>query len=578
MKHAPLPPLSMHRLIKTELRIVEPMQMEASFQYRLMFKDQAKDLVYPDRYEVDCYFIFPPQMRISQATYPIESFYRDLKSFINFRIPKLSYKEIVGGAENLERSPLRKIIDELESSSPIAEKQRFLQQEARIFACSFYTFTQRKVKRLQKQIDKTRRFGIGEVEELEAAQQRIGIIFEESFNKIHHIFREWQKILKLPEAQHPAIEEILKPIDEYISHNIHDFILNVDRSLYDIRLPESGGVPWRHLLKKGLRGLRIYSLQQGYQWIDDASSELDLERYYYHRGSLKRQVWSALYLDTRTKPLFKFQRQVGAMVAAGVAGVWAILADITIRANSGMYGFSSVPSLGFSTFLIISAFTLAYILKDRIKEYGKGYFEGGAMGRLLPDSSSKIIYQANSRRKSLHIGNHEEKVSFPGPKGLPEDLRRLLEDLGHERWEQETHGVICYKKRIDLRSKKIQRLRHKIRAIYTFFRLNVANFLAPLDSPYEELLIPTRGLETSSRLFPKVYHIDLIMKISARVGKEKQVGSFFQYWRLVINKNGIKRIDEVKLPETAAVGAEAEVEEEPLSHMESFDEVSWAHG
>ncbi len=568
-----LPPLSMHRLVKTELRIVEPMQMEASFQYRLMVKDPSKDVIYPDRYEVDCYFVFPPQMRISQSTYPIESFYRDLKSFINFRIPKLSYKEIIGSVENLERSPLRKIIDELESSSPMAEKQRFLEQEARIFACSFYTFTQRKVKRLQKQIEKIKRYRIGDVEVLEAAQVKLAEIFKESYDKIHHIFREWQKILQLPAAQEAQIAEILKPIDEYVTINIHDFILNIDRSLYDIRLPETGSVHWRHYLRKALRGLRIYCCRQGYRWIDDGSSELELERYYYHRGTLKRQVWSALYLDTRTKPLFKIQRQAGAMIAAGVAGVWAVMADLTIRWNTGFFSNGSMPSLGFSTFLIVSAATLAYILKDRIKEYGKGYFKGGLFGR-LPDNSSKIIYQSNSRRKSLHIGYHEEKVSFLDPKALPDDLHGVLKDLAHERWDQEPHAVICYRKRIDLRGKKIKRLRHKIRAIYTFFRLNVANFLAPLDSPYEELLIPTRNLETSSRLFPKVYHIDLIMKITARM--DEQNGSFFQYYRLVINKSGIKRIDEVSLPEAERPQAEIDGEEEPLSSVESLDEINWA--
>lgn len=566
-------PMSINRLVKTELRIVEPMQMEASFQYRLMLKHPGQAVVYPDRYQIESYFIFPPQMRISPATYPIDSFYRDLKSFINFRIPKLSYKEIVGSVENFERSPLRKILDELESESAWAEKSRFVEQESRIFACSFYTFIQRKNKRLQKQVDRIKKINLSTPEVLQASQGRLLASFEEIFRKVYDIFYEWRKILRTDAANHAEVQDTLKAIDEYIVQNLLDFTLNVDRLLYDIRLGESAEVPWKKMLRIGLRGLRIYAKRQSYQWVDEVSSELELERYFYHRGTLKRQVWSALYLDTRTKPLFKIQRQVGAMIAAGAAGAWAVFADITIRMRSGM-GTQGFDSLGFSTFLIITAFTMAYILKDRIKELGRGYFKGGLFGN-LPDNSSKIIYQANSRRKSLDIGTHEEKVSYFDPQALPEDLSAILKEVAHERWDQEPHAIICYRKRVDLRGKKVRSLKHKIRAIYTFFRLNVSHFLSPLDLPYEELLVSTRNLETSSRVFPKVYHIDLVIKITARVAQQEK--SQFQYWRLVINKGGIKRIDEVKLAQELEGKSEEDIEEEPLSNIEAFDEMHAAN-
>ena len=101
--------LSIKRLVKTDIRIVEPMQIEASFEHRLMVKD-GPQVIYPKRYKVESYFVFPPQMKVNKNTYPLESFYRDLKSYFNFRIPKLSYKEMMGLSDDSERSPLKKIL------------------------------------------------------------------------------------------------------------------------------------------------------------------------------------------------------------------------------------------------------------------------------------------------------------------------------------------------------------------------------------------------------------------------------------------------------------------------------------
>ncbi|MFY7930915.1 MAG: hypothetical protein ACOVS5_18760, partial [Oligoflexus sp.] len=487
-------PLTVRRLVKTDMRILEPMQMEASFQYRLMIKHDGQ-VLYPEYYEVESYFIFPPQMRLAPHTYPVESFYRDLKSYINFRIPKLSFKEIMGTTDNPERSPLKKIREELEAGPLDVQRLSFIRQEAQIFASSFHTFVQRKSRRLQRLLEKTKRqrFRASDTEATVLAE-KYGETFEESLLKIRAIYREWRLLIVNPQGE--VLDGTLRPIDEYILHSVHDFLLQQDRGLADSFLPDPITIRWKHMLKTLLRALRMHSTKQGYQWVDEKSGEFDLEHYFYHRGSLKRAVWSALYLDTRTKPLFKLQRQAGAMIAAGVAGVWAVLADLSIRATHGYNNLTS-GAIGLSTVILVSGLTLAYILKDRIKELGRGYFQGGLFGR-LPDNSSKIIYQSNSHRKPLQLGFHDEKVRYINPSRIPDELNHILHLAHNERWEQEPHTIIRYTKRIGLRGKAVRPLKRKIRAIYTFFRLNVAHFLGSLDLPYEELLVPTRKLGATS--------------------------------------------------------------------------------
>jgi hypothetical protein len=511
--------------------------MEASFQYRMVVKGEDDKLAYPHTYEVESYFLFPLQMKITPATYPLEYFYRDVKSFLNFRIPKLTFKEIMGLTEDSERSPLLKIKEHVARNSQTLSEQQLIVQEAQIFACSYFTFILRKSRKVMAGLA---RFGEGD-EEAEKTRKLI----KESFEKVNVIYKEWQKVLQLAEAGFPMIGHDLREVDEYILNNIHDFLLKAQKS-FDLH----GGAQtkeWRAIVRARLRALRIYSRQNGFQWIDDKSDEIELETYLHRRGFLKRRVWSALYLNTRTKSLFKIQRQAGAMVAAGIAGFWAALAQLLIGV-SGAFSRDSSAGWGVSTFIVITALTFAYILKDRIKELGRGYFKGSVF-RDLPDSSSKIVYRPSGENsRPLAIGYHEEKVEFVEVDELPKDVKALLEKMAPERLNADALSIIHYRKRMGIQGEKIQDMKRKIRALYTFFRLNVANMLAPLDLPYEELAVSTTRLQATTRQVPKVYYVDLVLHVTMRFEDQKR--SEFEYYRIVIDKRGIKRIAKLPLPET----------------------------
>lgn len=540
------PFVPLKRLVKTDVRILDPTQMEASFQYRMMVKGDDEKFAYPHAYQVESYFLFPLQMKITPATYPLEYFYRDVKSFLNFRIPKLTYKEIMGLTEDSDRSPLLKIREHIARGDPSPEEQLFITQEAQIFACSYFTFIVRKTRKITAGLTK---FGEGD-EEAEKTRKLI----DDSFEKVNEIYKEWQKVLQLAEAGFPMIKGDLREVDEYILNNIHDFLLKSQKS-FDAH----GGIQnkeWRSIVRARLRALRIYSRQNNYQWIDDKSEEIELETYLHRRGYLKRRVWSALYLNTRTKSLFKIQRQAGAMVAAGIAGFWAASAQLLLG-FSGVYSEGEGVTWSISTFIVITALTFAYILKDRIKELGRGYFKGSIF-RDVPDSSSKIVYRPSGERSEpLEIGFHEEKVEFVEVENLPSDISQLITTMAPERLNAEALTIIHYRKRMGLQGEKIRYMKRKIRALYTFFRLNVSNFLAPLDLPYEELAVSTTRLQSTTRLIPKVYYVDLVMQIT--MGVEDQIKSEYEYYRMVLDKRGIKRIEKMPLPEEFGGAKKGEV-------------------
>ncbi|MBC7661015.1 MAG: hypothetical protein H7249_15060 [Chitinophagaceae bacterium] len=522
------------RLVKTELRILDPTQMEASFQYRMVVKGEDDRVAYPDSYQVESYFLFPLQMKISPSTYPLEYFYRDVKSFLNFRIPKLTFKEIMGFVEDSDRSPLLKIKEHIERPVIRPEDETFVIQEAQIFACSFFTFIIRKSRKVVAGLAK---FGEGDEE-----ASKTKTLIEDSFEKVNVIFQEWQKVLLAAEAAIPSIKNELREVDEYILNNIHDFLLKSQKS-FDLHAGAQTRA-WRTIVRLRIRALRIYSGQHNYLWIDDKSEEVELETYLHRRGFLKRRVWSALYLNTRPKSLFKIQRQAGAMMAAGIAGLWAAVANLLL-AVTGFYS-SKNAVLSASSIIALTALTIAYILKDRIKEIGKSYFKGGLFHE-VPDSSSKIVYRPTGETsKALEIGFHEEKAEFVEIDDLPKNIRSLMEQMAPERLNAEALTIIHYRKRIGLDGEKIQVLKRKIRALYTFFRLNVSGFLTPLDLPFEELAVSTSRLHATVRQVPKVYYLDLVLHITTSVEGDKK--NEFEYYRMVLDKRGIKRITKLPLP------------------------------
>lgn len=529
---------NLNQLTKAHSRSLEPQQIETSFSYKIHLREEEHTTRYPKVYVTQSYFLFPQQMKITPHSYPVENFYRDIKSYINFRIPKLSFREIIGLSDNPHRSPLKKIRRELSETALSdfrGDKDDFLRQEARMFACSLHNFIERKSSKLDRLIDKT-------IKNTPPEEKANGhVLFERieiSVSKAVRIFREWQRTAE-PESfeKSEILQEEFNLVDEYIVQNYRDFILGVMQKIEPIRLTREDATLIKRLLKKHLRALRIYSKQKGYQWVDSESSKEELEVYLFRKGLLKRKIWSALYLDARSKPLFRLQKQVGSMIAAGFAGAWAVSAEILLQTNASNPGISR--SYGFSTFIIATALIMAYIMKDRIKEIGKGYFNSGIF-RKLPDSNNKIVYpKDNSGQDDFVVGNFSETVRYHKQEKLEEEICEVLHKAGID--EDESKSVVCYEQRLSIHEKPIRALKRKIRAVYGFYRLNIGNLLGPLDHPLETGLVPTQELASVERTFPKVYHIDLLIKIG--VDSSSPSNPAFHVFRITVDKNGIARVE-----------------------------------
>ena len=95
------------------------------------------------------------------------------------------------------------------------------------------------------------------------------------------------------------------------------------------------------------------------------------------------------------------------MVAAGIAGFWAVLSELVIH-NSN----TDFRSLGSSCLIIATALVLAYILKDRIKELGKNQFKRGLLGTVPYNQSSLLYNLGTSFKKPANVGTYAERQAI----------------------------------------------------------------------------------------------------------------------------------------------------------------------
>lgn len=530
--------------IKASVGIHDRTQVEVVFAYFPNNSTNPNEAA--QSYQVDAYLFTPLTMGITKSSYPKDRFYSDLRPLLRLREPKLSYKELQGAVESDEGSPikfLRRHFDGIRAGT-VASSPELATDEVHLFSCSYLSYCYRKLKRVTNKIKKILKSDLDPAT-LKQLREKVaeGLSLIE---KSHHILREWRRLRSEVASSGPdfcpAVRAEMSLADEYCSYAFRDGMALFLMILPDLSEVMTGGEVrgLQRRVKIFLRFERWYARNQKFRWMEPDGSQDLMEAYVTRRSSLKKHMQQVLYLDLRTRPMFAFQQQLGGMLAAAVAAMWAAVADVVIRSRSSGGGHSS--ALGMSGFVFMTALIIAYVLKDRIKELGKSYFSGKFLAR-IPDNSCNIEYH-NSSGADIDIGEINEYTRFVSPTGIPRSISRLrakMLDVDNAA----SYNIIHYKKRINLDPTALSKLLHPVKAVHDILRLNIQSFLIRLDDVlHEEFAFHPSG-EVVSVMMPKVYYLDLILRYSWGKDERFPRERSFEFIRLVLNKNGLTRVDRV---------------------------------
>jgi hypothetical protein len=104
--------------------------------------------------------------------------------------------------------------------------------------------------------------------------------------------------------------------------------------------------------------------------------------------------------------------------------------------------------------------------------------------------------------------------------------------------------IIYYKKDVNIK-KKPHTLESRFYGLNIIFRFDIHHFLAKSeDASHVYLDLDPKSLQLQKIQLPRVYHINIILKnTSTMADKSKRVD--WGKYRLIVDKNGIKRVEEV---------------------------------
>lgn len=340
---------------------------------------------------------------------------------------------------------------------------------------------------------------------------------ESVYEKIQSFRKEY--ISKLKNQEFLCHDEILKAfsqVDEFLNHRF----IEANHNLATIGSP----LPY-------YEDERRY--QKSFSQIQDApSTQVDRERQIARAGFLKKYVFDVLFLDEIRQKRENFYRNIFASIGAGVAATFANLVNMDNKL-SGSYDNSNVQIYAFFTLAV-----LAYIFKDRLKEFSKEY--------LNTRFTTKFPHQEGDlylKRPDFNIGYFRKYFWFRTSDQIPSDIKYLKKRLERESSTVATGFYINhYHKSLELNRSAPALLKTPMVEVKDIHRISFGDLLAHLDDPFRTWDFPSVGGTEEANQAAKVYYFDLIFKMQKKAPMETW-DTYFEIIRVVINRNGIMRIE-----------------------------------
>lgn len=457
-------------------------------------------------HELDIFFFLPKSLGVNSASYTRDQFYNDLTSYIRLRTPE---------GEPIEpefRESIRKYF---------AEVPNVIEQESLLPTLLRHSklFANRINARLKKLHERLSLHGAETEGEVAAALSDACLIHD----LVQGFREEIVEGARKPSLRvDPGLRQTILLADEYVSNRM-------DATFSDLhhRATTAG-------MKAALLGIlqreSSYRRSTGYIY-DQRRTEAEREYFYYRHGLLKKFISQPLFISTHRAKQDRVYRNYVAAAGAGLAAVWSRFADLQA------YRMASASDLGLKASAVLAFMVLAYILKDRIKEVSREYFNESLKG-IFPDYKTKLRYSPPSEAPT-DLGEQSEFMRYLDSDSVPSEilfLRRLRGRRDIESSISET--VLHYHRKVRFEGEDLPPSLIAVKMVKDILRFNFGYFSNHLDDPLKHLSVYDEE-EGSARVeTPKVYHLNILV----RTGKRKQS---FAHYRVIMNKGGILRLETV---------------------------------
>ncbi len=490
-------------MIEETIHIHDKYQCEIKLEYQLERQKQSTT------YDIETYVFFPNSLGVNRHTYHKNDFYHDMQTYVRLKTPIVLLTEMVKGSD----SPLRKLQTSMERVlSHVSDRTTArYEYQVKMFCCIFKSAIRDHVAFTSS------RTTSGDIKDSL-------VKYFTSLQEITRDFRELRSFINIPTVN-KNIFSIYVFGDEYLSLLIESYTYELLECIHKLDFPEKEAYTTRlfELISHELK----YREQNHYPSIPDTHSTN--EEFIFRTGVLKKYMGSVLFLRTRVKQEGELLEQIIFALAAGIAMIFAT--------GAAFFAQSAYANFSLPVFIVL---VVSYMFKDRLKELIRLYLGSKIRNRLF-DHKRKIY---SSPQKN--IGWCKESCTFTKGHKIPQQIMKLrdrdhITDIEND-WMGEK--IILYRKRIRLFRKELEHIYrdYQVVSINDIMRLNVLKFLSKMDNPKKPVyVLDAQGYR---KIYGKrVYHLNMVMKYS--MGKI----AHYKRFRLVLTRNGIKRIEEAGVGE-----------------------------
>ncbi len=487
-------------MIRDLIDIHDKYQFEVKRRYDLTHEQKVS------QYDIETYLFFSYTLGINHHTYSGEDFYSDIQTYLRLSPPSIPLSDMVG-EEHSALSLLREAIRQLRYH-PGRQAEEAYAYRLKMSSCSFIH---------------TLKDYVSVFAERETARDRRDLLntYLDGIRTVTQGFRNLRHLLNSPVLNETFFSMYLFA-DEYMSLYIET------RTFELLDILEQTDMEDREVFRKKLlqliRNERAYRQENGYPSLPDDTSAN--ETFLFRKSVLKKYVERVLFLSTHSTARTRMYEHLIAALSAGTA--MAVATTIAFFSRSA-YGSFSFP--------LFMALVISYMFKDRIKEGARQYLKARIQQRLF-DHTLRLF--AHSGKK---IGWYKERFDFVKEAQAPNMIMRIRNRDHLTEIENEGIGetIIRYRKRIKLYNTTLSAAYQgsRLASVTDIMRINVRHFLHKMDNPRQTIYACDPNLEYYKIEGNRVYHLNVIEKF--RTGQH----TFYKRFRIVLNRDGIQRIEKV---------------------------------
>ena len=473
-----------------------------TIEIKTMFRPKKRRFRYAENYTVETFYFLPLDMGINKRNYTNIDFYRELKSYIKIDPPKVLLAEIANAEGDfmvkLEKAFQHQNANDVTSAEVLSD-----------YILVFMNILKKAIKREIRKIEYS-----NELSEKKRITHRLRKNMEIAVRE----FRA--KIGDISLVENDFLRKTFHYSDEYASNLRYRYTQHL---IYLFSKYENEAGELLEKLREDLRQEINYRQEKNYPIVSENNKQNAkmLRRW----DVVKYFVTNKLILNPRVDKEVRYILEILYSIAAGIAMIFA-------TAVAFYYG----KKFGNFTYGLFVVLVISYMFKDRIKEWGRSFFNNILKKQMLDHRFN--LYNNNQKKLGVaHTGF--SFIPMRNIRGEILEIRHQGDDTDVKVGEK----VMKFTRKVKINSKRLKSTfkEMNIRGINDVLRFNFLPLTLRLEDPEIPIYLHNEDLEVVRKMASKSVPVHIVLAIQH--GEQK----FYEHYLLRINRNGIQKLKQIEL-------------------------------